>query len=165
MFAWSTPEDLSNVARLSDAAPMSEAKTAAAGSAQTAPRADHQHARLTSATTHTTDANGKRTVMFTRTFTSQPVVMCDQVEAADNGPVTFKTESFLDDTGQPWAAGKPYGGAIVYGYRTRDMPTLNLGGIVLIGPLLTALGVLSGYRPYVAAANVGFSCLAIMQST
>lgn len=144
--------------------PQSEAGTATPGTQDKLAREDHVHKRLTSATVHTTAANGKQTVMFTRTFDVQPVVMCDLVEVPDNGPVTFKVESWLDDTGAAWALGKPYGGAVVYGYRTREMPTLNLAGIVLIGPLLTALNVISGYKPYVGAGNVGFSCLAIQQS-
>lgn len=146
------------------APPLSEATGAATGTTLLVPRADHQHPRLTSATSGTTAGDGRATVNFTRTFSAQPIVMTQAVEAIDNGPVTFKVESFLDDTGAAWTSGKPYGGAIIYGYRHRALPTLNLGGIVLIGPLITALGILSAYSPFIAAGNVGFACIAVQAS-
>lgn len=160
MFVWSTPSSVA----LSGSAPIAEALAASAGSAGAASRSDHQHPRLTSATVGMTDATGKKTVMFTRTFSAQPAVFCELVEAADNGPVSFKIESFLDDTGTAWAAGKPYGGVVITAYRIRALPTLNLAGIVLIGPLLTALGVLSAFAPFTNAPNVSFSCIAILPS-
>lgn len=151
--------------------PASEAPKPEGGSAQRGATLgrfameDHQHPRLTSAQVGTLDSAGKATIMFQngatpRTFASEPAISMMAVENDTKSPPDFKVMQFLDDVGQPWAAGKPYGGAIVYGTRARALPGLNavtdlLGGVV---------SKLTGFVPNEPAAGVKFSIIALQQS-
>lgn len=141
--------------RMSNATPMSEATGGSAGAAQSIPRDDHQHPRLTSTTPQLSGANGQTTIAFTRGFTKEPGSTFTVIEANTNPVPDFKVMRWLRKDGADWVStadqtvdANQIWGCVVYGQRARANPVLNLGGIVLIGPLLTALGVLSGYAPY-----------------
>lgn len=156
---------------LSDTTPLAEATAPAAGAGDKASRFNHLHPRLSSAQSGTLDANGQQTVIFTRTFTAKPAVTVLAVED-DTSPVPrFKVRRWLKADGSSWASGSPYGGCVIYGDRARVLPTitqLNGGIIVLLSSLITALNTiitqLSGYAPYVPAANVEFSLIALQPS-
>jgi len=139
---------------LADVAPLSEAKAAAAGSMNMAPRADHQHPRLTSAQIATLDNMGTQTVTFTRTFDTEPAISIIAVENDTKSPPDFKVKTFAVD-----ANGK-YTGCTVYATRARPLPALNaitdlLGGVV---------GKLTGFMPNEPAAGVRFSIIALHAS-
>lgn len=142
--------------QLADVPPKSEARAAAAGTLPQAPRADHQHPRLTSAQVATLDATGTQTVMFTRTFDNEPAISIIAVENDTKSPPDFKVKQFLDDTGAAWASGKPYGGAIVYATRARALPAVSA--------ILTEILKLSGFVPNEPAGNVKFSIIALQAS-
>lgn len=158
-------------ALLSDTPPVAEATTPAAGDGSKASRFNHLHPRLSSAQSGTLDANGQQTVIFTRTFSSKPAVTVLAIEDDTNPVPRFKVRRWLKADGSAWASGSPYGGCIIYGDRARVLPTLtqlNGGIIVLLSSLITALNSiltqLSGYAPYVPAANVEFSLIALQPS-
>jgi hypothetical protein len=107
----------SNTLKLSDVAPMPENLSAVPGAGATATRSDHQHPRLTSATTgHVLDVNGEATIVFTRLFTAKPAVTYMLDELADNGPVIIKVKSWTQD------GNGNYTGCIVKGYRGQTLP-------------------------------------------
>jgi len=175
--AFATPQaaaamDTSAVAAalLSDTPPIAEATTPAAGAGPKASRYDHLHPRLSSAQSGTLDGNGQATVIFTRTFTAKPAVTVLAVEDDTNPVPRFKVRRWLKADGSAWVSG-PYGGCVIYGDRARVLPTitqLNGGIIVLLASLITALNTilaqLSGYAPYVPAASVEFSLIALQPS-
>lgn len=137
---------------LSDAAPISEARTPAAGGAAQASRADHQHPRLTSSTRVTLGGDGTVAVTYTRTFTSKPVISL----IAHNPTGRQVVLEVVSDT----MVGAEYTGCVIKGSRAQLLPTLS--GIVLIGPLITALqsfDILGG-----SASGVEVSVIAIMPS-
>ncbi|KTR05014.1 hypothetical protein NS365_13380 [Aureimonas ureilytica] len=142
--------------QLADVAPLPETGTAKPGNMTLVPRADHQHPRITSAQTGALDNAGMATMMFTRTFTAEPAVSILAVENNTKSPPDFKVMQFLDDQQQPWVAGKLYGGAIIYGTRTRALPGVSA--------VLTDLLKLSGYVPTEPAAGVRFSIIALQAS-
>lgn len=158
---------------LSDATPVAENKAPSPGTAPRATREGHTHPRLSSVTTQPTGANGTTRVTFTRTFDKMPCVVPILIEATDNGPCEFKVLKFLRSDGTDWNSNddqtntaNQIAAVDLYGYRLRAMPTLNLAGIVLIGPLLTALGVISGFKPYEPlASGITVLCLALASSS
>lgn len=111
---------------LADMLPLSEAGTARSGSEGLATRADHQHPRLTSATTGVLNASGEATVVFTRTFPTKPSVSILYSETADGQPVVFKVKSWVQ-------TGSDYTGCVIKGYRSTTVPqnlaTLLLGAV------------------------------------
>lgn len=117
---------------LANVNPLAEGLVAGAGGADAASRMDHVHPRLTSATTGVLNASGKANVMFTRTFTVKPSVTVLYAETADNQPIIFKVESWLNPSGTAWVSGD-YGGCVIKGYRGQTIPTnlvtLLLGGV------------------------------------
>lgn len=147
-----TQEQLRQI--LTNADPAPEKVAPAAGSGQMASRDDHVHPRLSSATVSALDANGKATVMFTRSFTTTPCVQCLLVEGADGQPVIFKVESWVKD-----GAGN-FTGCVLRGYRSSILPALS--GILLIGPLISSLANFNVFGG--SAANAQFCCLAIQPS-
>lgn len=163
-------------ALLSDDPPPSEAVTAAPGTMPKARRGDARPARLTSSTYNTMGSAGLATVVLTREFAKRPAVTVMLIEGANNGPSDFKVTRYLKNIGTDgspvWAewtdadAGvTPIKALEIYGYRIRAMPALDLSGIILIGPLLTALGAISGYAPYAAiAAGTKFTTIALASS-
>lgn len=159
-------------ARMSDATPKTEATGGAPGAAMSIPRDDHQHPRLTSTTVQTSGANGQTTITCTRGFSRKPSPTFTVTEDNANPVPDFKVLRWLRQDGQPWVEGadqtataNQIWGAVVYGQRARANPILNLGGIVLIGPLLTALGVLSGYAPYAPLeAGIEFGAIIVASS-
>lgn len=139
---------------LSNVPPMSEANTANVGSGGMAARQDHQHQRLTSTTTAILDGNNEAVVVFTRTFDTEPGMAVTFREAADNQPIVFKIKSFsIDGNGK-------YVGCTVKGYRSTLLPTLS--GIILIGPLISALSNLNIFGG--SAAGISISVIAVQQS-
>lgn len=161
---------------LSDDPPPSEAVAADPGTMPKARRGDARTKRLTSSTYNSVGLAGLTTVIFTRGFTKRPAIDCLLIEANDNGPYCFTARRYLKNTGTDvapvWATWTDADLGVaeitaveLYGYRIRSLPTLNLGGIVLIGPLLTALGILSGYTPYEAlATGTKFTTIALASS-
>jgi hypothetical protein len=139
-------------ALLSDAPPMGEAGTPAAGTGSQATRNDHRHPRLSSSTSGTTDANGEATIVFTRTFDTQPSVVPCAVENNTNPVPAFKVKAFQTNAGK-------ITGCTIYASRSRALPAL--GGILLIGPLISAL---AGFLPSEPAANMNFTIVALQAS-
>lgn len=133
---------------LSSEVPSGEVTDGSAGSEGMAPRADHRHPRLTSAGVYTLAANSKATVTFTRLFTSKPAVVCLLVESADNQPVIFKVESWVQD------GSLNYTGCVVRGYRSVVLPQ-NLVSL-LLGAVFNLFGG--------TAASAEFCCIALMPS-
>jgi len=164
------PKPLS--AFISSATPLSEATGGNPGAMGLVPHADHQHPRLTSTTTQSSTANGLTTVMFTRFFNKEPGSTCTVIEVAVNGPATFTVRKWLRADGADWAPtddqtveANQIKGCVFYAYRHRSLPTLNLSGILLIGPLLTALGVINNFAPYAPLeAGVKFSAIIVASS-
>jgi hypothetical protein len=134
--------------------PAPEAVAAMPGTGQMASRDDHKHARLSSATVSTLNASSEATVSFSRTFAAVPCVQCMLVEAADNQPVVFKVKQWVQD------AQSNYIGCIVRGYRSSILPSLS--GVLLIGPLISALANFNVFGG--SASGAQFCCLAIQPS-
>lgn len=141
------------LAILSDQPPATEAVSPAAGAAALASRSDHKHERLTSATVQVLDGTGAATVTFTRAFAALPAVTCLLYEATTGQPVVFKVESWV-------MTGANYTGCVVRGYRASVLPSLS--GILLIGPLLTALANYNVFGG--SAAGAQFCCIALQPS-
>lgn len=139
---------------LTNIPPVAEGVAPVPGTGTMASRDDHMHPRLSSATVSTLDSTGAATVMFTRLFTTTPCVQCLLVEATDSQPVIFKVQSWVKD-----ASGN-FTGCVLKGYRSSILPSLS--GILLIGPLLTALANYNVFGG--SAANAQFCCLAIQAS-
>lgn len=136
--------------QFADMLPMPEAKAAKVGTLELAPRADHQHPRLTSAQVATLDNTGTQTIVFTRTFSSEPAISMIAVENDTKSPPDFKVKSFaIDGSGN-------YTGCTVYATRARALP--------VVAALLTDLLKLSGYVPTEPAAGVKFSIIALQAS-
>lgn len=152
----------SNGITLADTVPKAEAKVAVPGAMEQASRGDHTHPRLTSATNVTLDANGYATIVFTRTFTTEPVLVFGAL-GTGTGPVP-------DFRGELVQTGALYTGVIVYGQRNRALPTLAAvnTGLLTIAPLITGLNTLfasiSGFAPFEAAAGARVSVTAIQAS-
>lgn len=149
---------------LADTSPLSESKTATAGAMNKAPRADHQHPRLTSADNYTLDANGFVTITFSRNFTTEPAIVMNAL-GSGTGPVPDFRAEFIK-TGALWT------GATVYGQRARALPTiapLSAGLLTLLSSLIGALNPIlasiSGFAPYEAAAGARVSVVAIQNSS
>lgn len=141
--------------RISTSIPMPETTGGNAGDLMKIQGEGHQHPRLTSTTPQLSGANGQTTITFTRGFSKEPGSTFTVIEANTNPVPDFKVMKWLRKDGADWVStadqtvdANQIWGCVVYGQRARANPVLNLGGIVLIGPLLTALGVLSGYAPY-----------------
>lgn len=130
--------------------PSAESKEAAPGRAEQASRADHTHPRLTSASNHTLGADGTVEVTFTRTFDREPVIACLSLASMDPVP---------DFTATPIKTGDVWTGARIYGERKRALPLLT--GILVVGPLITAL---SGFKPWEPAAGARVSVIALQAS-
>jgi hypothetical protein len=138
---------------LTNTPPAAEGVAPVVGAGSSASRDDHIHPRLSSATVSSLDSTAHATVMFTRTFTTTPCVQCLLVETPDGQPVIFKVESWVMN-------GALYSGCVLKGYRSSILPSLS--GILLIGPLLTALANYNVFGG--SAANAQFCCLAIQAS-
>ncbi|MGE7367920.1 hypothetical protein ACQKKX_02465 [Neorhizobium sp. NPDC001467] len=138
---------------LADAPPKGEAKIATAGAANTASRMDHEHPRLTSATSGTLNASGEATVMFTRTFDTKPSVALLYAESADGQPIVFKIKSWLGENGLAYVSGA-YGGCVIKGYRSQTIPT-NLVSLLIGGVFNLFAG---------SAAGVEYSAIALQTS-
>lgn len=141
-------------ALLTNQPPPQEGVAAAAGAGNAASRDDHIHPRLSSATIATLGGAGEVTLAFSRVFTAMPVLACLPIEAADNQPVLFKVKTWTQD------AQNNYTGCTIKGYRSSILPALS--GIILIGPLISALANYNVFGG--SAAGVQFCCLAIQPS-
>lgn len=152
--------------------PSLEVNGGSAGSANTAAESDHAHPRVTSVTTHVSDANGDATITFTRIFPpfvngslpTWPGTDLSYLEAADNPPIVWKLKSWITD------GGGNYTGCVVKLYRSQVLPTQTqlslatlltglINGVNAIAASLTGLNIFGG-----SAANVPFSFIAIMRS-
>lgn len=137
---------------LADTTPLPESGAPAAGGMGTATRADHVHARLTSAQpSGTLNSGGEATFMFTRTFPEKPSCVLTYEEAADSQPVILKVKSWLAPNGSAWVSGD-YGGCIVKGYRGSVLPAIALN--------LLGLNIFNA-----PATGVVVSCVALKAST
>ncbi len=132
---------------LSDLTPVPEGP-ASAGALSAGARGDHKHPRLSSATTHTLNASGEATIVFTRSFPIPPCMDFTYIELADNPPVTFKVKSWTQD------GGGNYTGCIAKGYRGQALPSSILTLVALV-----SYNVFGG-----SASGVSFTALAIAQS-
>ncbi len=148
-------------AMLSDALPMEEAASGAAGAQGKASRGDHAHKRLTSTAIVTLDANGQQTTMFSRTFTKEPGMTGLAIEDNANPVPRLKVRRWLRSDGTTWVdgQGQAIAGVYLYGDRARALPALS--GILLVGPLITAL---AGFLPYEPAAGAKFTLIALESS-
>lgn len=147
---------------LSDAMPMEEGTAGAAGAQAKASRGDHAHKRLTDTADVTLDGTGQVTILpFTRTFSKVPGATGLPVEDNTNPVPRLKVRRWLKADGTTWAQGsaEPIAGCVVYGDRARALPALS--GILLVGPLITAL---AGFLPYEPAANARFTLIAVEAS-
>jgi len=141
-------------ALLTDAAPSAEVTTAQAGMMDKGSRGDHKHPRLTSVTWGVLNASNEATITFTRTFADKPGLDCMYEELADNPPISFKIKSWIQDGGGNYTA------VVLKAYRGQLLPSLS--GILLIGPLITAL---SGFNIFGGSATgISFSCIAVQKS-
>lgn len=141
------------VISLSNQDPAAEKVTPAPGSGDQGARADHVHPRLTSATVQNLNASGEVQVMFTRSFAGIPAVTCLLYEATTAQPVVFKVKDWVRD-------GDAYTGCIIQGVRASVLPALS--GILLLGPLITALANFNVFGG--SAAGAQFCCIALQPS-
>lgn len=139
---------------LADTMPAPEKTEPVPGSADQGARADHSHPRLSSVTIERLGADGTVTVTFTRTFSVLPAVDCMLYEANDAQPVVFKVKTFTRDQDGN------YTGCVIQGFRSSILPALS--GILLLGPLLSALGNYNVFGG--SAANAQFCCIALQPS-
>lgn len=119
---------------------------------EAASRGDHQHPRLTSSTRVALDASGNATVTYTRTFATKPAITLTAINPSGRAVTLEITNDVV--------VGGVYTGCVIKGYRSQLLPSLS--GILLIGPLLTALGnfdILGG-----SAAGVEVNVIAIQAS-
>lgn len=124
------------------------------GAAASASRADHVHPRLTSTTVQTLGTGGDVNIVFTRSFSKMPGVVCTAYKPTDNLPVTFEVKSWLQD------AQNNYIGCTIHGGKAQTLP--NISGIVLLTNLITAL---NQFNPFSGdASGTQFSCVAIQAS-
>lgn len=139
---------------LSDTTPAPEKTAPTAGQADQGARADHSHPRLTSATIQALDTNGLAAITFTRLFNAMPAVTCLLYEASDAQPVVFKVKSWAQD------GNGAYTGCTIQGYRSSILPALS--GILLVGPLISALGNYNVFGG--SASGAQFCCIALQPS-
>lgn len=165
---------------LSNDPPKSEAKAASPGVANKVPRDDHQHPRLTSATSHITDASGECQIVFTRTFSAAPSIVLTARENNKNPVPALKVLRFLKagstqgtyvqwDPTDSGSDPDPVVGCVVYASRAMALSVMApITGITLITALVPALNTLfsglSGFLPDVAAGSLRFSCVALQTS-
>lgn len=147
-----TPADMQSI--LSPNAPPPEKTAPAPGSGNLASRDDHVHPRLSHATIATINASNEATFMFTRTFTSRPVVIPTLIEAADNQPVVFKVKNYVQD------AQGLYKGCVIKAYRSQTLPAMS--GLALLSAVVGALANFNVFGGSVSGAEV--SCFAIQPS-
>lgn len=139
---------------LSNDLPAPEKTDPVSGSADQGARSDHVHPRPSSATIQSLGTDGVAQVMFTRSFSGLPAVTCLLYEASAGQPVVFKVRDWVQD------ANGAYVGCNIQGCRSSILPSLS--GILLIGPLLTALGNFNVFGG--SAAGAQFCCIALQPS-
>lgn len=132
---------------LGDDPPDGELTVPTPGDNLKASRDDHQHPRLTSATSHVTDGSGQATCMFTRSFATAPKLAPCYAEAADSEPVIMKRVSWVMD-------GPNYVGCVMKAYRLRTLPA----SIALLSVLIS-FSVSGG-----SAAGIAFDLIALQSS-
>lgn len=117
-------------------------------------RADHQHPRLTSATTGFLDSNGLATVAFTRVFPTKPSIDLTPIAPGGTQPVALQLDSWV-------MTGADYTGCIVKGFRGQ---ATNLAAVQVLG-ISVAVGAQT-ITPFSApaASGVEFSCIALQTS-
>lgn len=105
----------------------------------------------TSATWGVLNASGEATVVFEVPFPTQPACAFTWEKSASNQPVMFKVKSWVMDGNGNFV------GCVVKGYRSTILPTLS--GIIIIGPLISALSQFDIFGG--SATGVNFCCMAI----
>lgn len=141
------------VLMLSSINPVSEKTAPSPGDMEVGARSDHVHPRLTSATMHNLGETGEATVTFTRPFAGLPAVTCLLYEATNSQPVVFKVKDWVRN-------GDAYTGCTIQGFRASLLPALS--GVLLIGPLITALANYNVFGG--SAAGAQFCCIALHPS-
>lgn len=131
-----------------NAAPVAEAVSAAAGSADSRfAMQDHAHPRLSSATIATLDASGAATVTFSRSFSAEPCAVLTAIGTGAAQPTSVEVTSWIK-TGANWT------GAVIKGYRAQRLPAV-----------LTLLSALLNYDIFGASASgTRVSCVFLMPS-
>lgn len=134
--------------------PVAEGVNPDPGAAASASRADHVHQRLSSTTVQTLGAGGDVPIVFTRSFSKMPGVICTAYKPTDNLPVTFEVKSWLQD------AQNNYIGCTIHGGKAQTLP--NISGILLLTNLINAI---NQFNPFSGdASGTQFSCVAIQAS-
>lgn len=139
---------------LSNNPPPGEGVSSSSGNGGRASRDDHKHPRLSSSTVQSLNGSGEAIITFTRSFTSMPAVTCLLYESSELQPVVFKVKTWAQD------GNGNYTGCTIKGYRSSLLPALS--GIVLIGPLVTALANFNVFGG--SAAGAQFCCIALQPS-
>jgi len=111
--------------------PPQESAAGAVGSADSAAVANHSHPTISWRTNVTLDGSGMSAVNFGRTFAAKPPVFLTAINPAGR-PVMLEIVSYIE------SPPGTYTGVNIRGYRSQLLPALS--GILLLGPLLTALG-------------------------
>jgi len=109
--------------------PLQETTVGDVGAAAAAADSMHVHPSISWRGNVTLDAAGLSTVMFGRTFAAEPPVFLTAINPSGR-PVTLEIVSYVQSGGL-WT------GVNIKGYRTQILPTLS--GIIIIGPLISAL--------------------------
>lgn len=112
--------------------PLGESNAGAVpGDATMPPSADHQHPPVRSATIVTIKADGTAAVLYTRKFDAKPCFVPVPLNPAGRPVQVEVVSDILDGDGKII-------GANIRAYRSQLLPSLS--GILLIGPLLSAIG-------------------------
>lgn len=133
--------------------PLPESAAGTPGSAAMAADSFHTHPTISWRGNVTLDASGLSTVTFGRTFNAEPPVFLTAVNPSGR-PVQLEIVSYTQSPPGTWT------GVNIRGYRSQILPSLS--GIVLVGPLVTAL---SNFDPLGgSAAGVKACVVALMPS-
>jgi hypothetical protein len=154
---------LAAIPKFSDVAPKAEGGTAALGSTQMIPYADHVHPRLTATANGQLDANGNATVVFTQAFDNEPSVTINSrgAKVAGTSIPNFDFEFVL--------TGGKITGCTVSGRRSRALPQqTQVSALAVLTGVITGVNnlatSLTGYDTTEPAANAKFSLIAVKTS-
>lgn len=132
--------------------PPQESTAGAPGAAGMASDSSHTHPSISSRHRVALNSSSVATVTYARKFSTKPVIVLTAINPSGR-PVQLEVTSDI-------MTGADYTGCTIKGYRSQLLP--GLSGILLIGPLISALSafdVLGG-----SAANVEVSVVAFMPS-
>ena len=126
----------------------------------------HQHPRLTSTTYAVLDANGRATVMFTRSFMNKPGFSITEIDTNKTQPLVCVVESFI----QPGGVGTPYTGCVIKGYRSQALPAQpQMNVLAILGTVVAGVNAiaasLTGFNVFGGSpADASVSVVAIARS-